>query len=68
MRTDKLTAPRQHEHMSEALADALFDRAVDLAYEAFGDGTTDDHVETVFARLAMQWHWGAGVAGATTVH
>jgi len=53
--------------MSEEICDALFDRAVDLAYKWFGD-PTDDHIEAVYHRLVLNHQWGAGDAGAVTVH
>ena len=53
--------------MSEETCNALFDRATDLAYRTFDD-VTDDHVETVYHRLLLNHQWGAGEAGAVTVH
>lgn len=55
-------------HMDEHIADALMDQATDLAYDAFGEGTTDDHIEVAFERLVLHWRWGLGATGVTTVH
>lgn len=59
--------PNDNAGMSEEIADALFDRAVDLAYKTFDD-PTDDHIETVYHRLVLNHQWGVGEAGAVTVH
>lgn len=53
--------------MADEIASQLFDEAVDLAYQAFDD-PSDDHIQTVFARLALNHDWGLGSAGAVTVH
>lgn len=54
--------------LSEHTLTGLFDQALDLAYERFGEGTTDDHVEAVCDRLVLNWQWGLDAAGAVTVH
>lgn len=53
--------------MSEDIADALFEQAVDLAYKSFDD-PNDDHIEAVYHRLVLNHQWGAGDVGAVTVH
>ena len=53
--------------MSEETADALFAQATDLAHQAF-PGASDGHVECVYARLIVNHAYGAGAAGAVTVH
>lgn len=54
--------------MTDEVADALYERATALAYNAFGQDTSDDHIDTVYERVVVNWLWGAGVAGAVTVH
>lgn len=54
--------------MTDEVADALYERATDLAYQRFGQDTSDDHIEWAFQRLVMQWRWGAGAQGVVTVH
>ena len=68
MRIEESHNPLHHVAMDENVADALFDRATDLAYRAFGENTTDDHIEWAYQRLVMQWRWGVGSAGVVTVH
>lgn len=57
-----------HSSMTEEIAQELFDQAVDLAYRAFDDQTTDDHIEWAYQRLVVNWQWGLGHDGAVTVH
>lgn len=54
--------------MDEITADRMFERAADLAYEAFGMDTSDDHIEWAYRRVVMNWRWGLSAAGAVTVH
>lgn len=68
MRIEETEAALQHAPMDEQVADALFERATDLAYQHFGQDTTDDHIEAVYHRLVLNHQWGAGDAGAVTVH
>ena len=46
---------------------ALRDEAADLANRAFDD-PSDDHIECIHARLAINRLWGLSNAGAVTVH
>ncbi len=46
---------------------ALRDEAEDLARRAFTE-PSDEHVECIHARLALNNLWGLGDAGAVTVH
>ena len=68
MRIEEVVKAPHTAPMTDEVADALYARATDLAYNAFGQDTSDDHIEAVFERLVMQWRWGAGVDGAVTVH
>lgn len=68
MRIEETEAALHHAPMDEQVADALYERATDLAYAAFGQDTSDDHIEWAFQRLVMQWRWGAGAQGVVTVH
>jgi len=63
----KAVAPQLVPLTEHTLAD-LFDQAVDLAYIRFGKEVTDEHVEAVCDRLALNWQWGLDAAGAVTVH
>lgn len=54
--------------MTDEVADALYERATDLAYAAFGQDTSDDHIDAVYERVVVNWLWGAGVDGVVTVH
>jgi len=53
--------------MDEYICDGLFERAVNLAYRSFVD-PTDDHIEAIYHRLVLNHQWGAGDAGAVTMH
>ena len=68
MRIEETEAALHHAPMDEQVADALFERATDLAYNAFGQDTSDDHIDVVYERVVVNWLWGAGVDGAVTVH
>ena len=68
MRIEETEAALHHAPMDEQVADALFERATDLAYNAFGQDTSDDHIDAVYERVVVNWLWGAGVDGAVTVH
>lgn len=68
VRIDESQDTLHHARMDEHTADALMERATDLAYEAFGQATGDDHVEWAFQRLVINWRWGLGAAGVVTVH
>lgn len=66
----RIAAPLPHMDnagMSEEMHEALFEAAADLAYQSF-DEVSDDHIEAVYHRLLMNHQWGAGDAGAVTVH
>lgn len=68
MRIDESQATPHHARMDEHIAEALFERAVDLAYDTFGEQSTEDHAEWIYQRLVINWRWGLGVAGVVTVH
>lgn len=68
MRIEEIDATLHTPPMDETVADALMDRAADLAYRAFGEETSDDHIEWVYQRLVINWRWGLSVSGATTIH
>lgn len=68
MRIEEADAGLHHAPMDETTCDALMERATDLAYLAFGQETTDDHIEWAYQRLVMHWRWGLPVAGVVTVH
>lgn len=68
MRIEEPTSASQHAPMDEHIADALFERAVDLAYDAFGEQSTEDHAEWIYQRLVIHWRWGLGAVGVVTVH
>lgn len=68
MRIEGTEAALHYPQMDEQIADALFERATDLAYAAFGQDTSDDHIDAVYERVVVNWLWGAGVDGAVTVH
>lgn len=63
----KAVAPRLVP-LNQHILSELFDQALDLAYQRFGQDTTDDHVEAVCDRLVIHWQWGLDAAGAVTVH
>lgn len=68
MRIEEADSELHHAPMDEHVADALYERATDLAYAAFGQDTSDDHIDAVYERVVVNWLWGAGVDGAVTVH
>ena len=68
MRIEETEAAPHHAPMDEQVADALFNRATDLTYQAFGEDTTDDHIECAYQRLVGNWRWGLGGEGVVTVH
>lgn len=68
MRIEKAPESLHHPQMDEQVADALFERATDLAYQRFGEETTDDHIEWAYQRLVGNWRWGLGAQGVVTVH
>lgn len=68
MRIEEVVKAPHHAPMTDEVADALYERATDLAYAAFGQDTSDDHIDTVYERVVVNWLWGAGVDGAVTVH
>lgn len=68
MRIEETEAALHHAPMDEQVADALFERATDLAYQRFGEDTSDDHIEWAFQRLVGNWRWGLGAQGVVTVH
>lgn len=53
--------------MTEHQSQALFDLAVDLAYQAFAE-PDDEHVMCIYSRLLWNWQRGLGDDGAVTVH
>jgi len=53
--------------MDKETVEMLFHQAIDLAYQHFKD-PTDDHIETVFDRLALNYKWGIGNDGCVTIH
>lgn len=68
MRIQKSDATLHTPPMDETVADALMERAADLAYRAFGEESSDDHIEWAYRRLVMHWRWGLGNGGVVTVH
>ena len=68
MRIEEAQAALHTAPMTDEVADALYERATDLAYAAFGQDTSDDHIEWAYQRLVMHWRWGLGAAGVVTVH
>lgn len=58
----------QNPRMDEMTKEILMDEAAELAYLAFGDDATDEHIEAVFERLALHWSWGLPMTGIVTVH
>jgi len=68
MQIEEFEAALNTPPMAEEVADALFDRAVDLAHHHFGKATTDDHIEWAYQQLVGNWQWGRGEAGVGTVH
>lgn len=68
MRIEESHAALHHVAMDENVADALFNRATDLTYRAFGEDTTDEHIEWAYQRLVGNWRWGLGGEGVVTVH
>jgi len=68
MRIEEAHAALHHVPMDEKTCDELFERAADMAYDAFGRDTSDDHIEWAYRRVVMNWRWGLSAAGAVTVH
>lgn len=68
VRIDECQAGPHHVRMDEQTADDLFSDAVDLAYRAFGEAASDDHIEWAYQRLVIHWRWGLPMAGVVTVH
>ena len=68
MRIEEVVKAPHTAPMTDEVADALYERAAALAYNAFGQDTSDDHIDTVYERVVVNWLWGAGVDGAVTVH
>ena len=68
MRIEEAESELHHAPMDEHVADALFERATDLAYQRFGEATSDDHIEWAYQRMVGNWQWGLGSEGVVTVH
>lgn len=68
MRIEETSGASHNPPMDEYVADALFERATDLAYRRFGEETTDDHIEAAYERVLFNWRRGLGDAGVVTVH
>ena len=68
MRLGKALVARHARHMDQDTADDLLEHATDMAYEAFGDAASDEHIEWAFQRLVMHWRWGLPSFDVMTVH
>lgn len=68
LRIEQTQVALHHPEMDEYTADALLERATSLTYRAFGDDTTDDHIEWTFQRMVSNWRWGLSDFGVVTVH
>lgn len=53
--------------MFENQVEELVEEAISLAFSAF-DEPSDGHIDCIFERLSINFLWGLGDAGVTTVH